>query len=1610
MGCSSSVEGDPALLILKSIQEISITLADLVFISDTKLIKSCEGSLNKISQVSFYTVGGKLLDFDETVLNQFGECMVQLYQRKPVVFFDICSQVDMERVGISSHIKIVKENCMSVDTSSTKTKSGVWTPRVVRAHSRMQCDLGISTFILGISAAGSQSLGFCFESWVRFECCRKNKYDSRFKIQLSSGIIMSSNGPTHKHSPRFYINQGSLIFGIDGPNSRLIASPPMDFSSWTHVAVVMGSGTIRLLMNGNTITTAPFKDRIQGQASMKGLVEERMDHNLLTYMDICELRMWSVERSDEAIRSTMNIAIAPSIVDQYPGLHLSWLPLRPGSAVYAPGSLLLDVWRRRPVGSRVIVAPPPADARGPRSGGGHTHSQSMPVTPDSRWLTALPPPFRPSSESYDTMCMLNFSYDLSEGRELAELNMLLACPPPLTSVSSTLRLSPFAMSPLECHAQAIAKAMMTKTEAKVWIPRSVRIPPGTVAMLGSSQELGLTYSLGQGFTVETWVRLRTSMDPLIDTRKIFDNTIIGGDTFVFGIRNLEPFFMSKSINLWSDLLNSHRKVNLNEWFHFAVTHQDGMLTLFLNGEAVASKTAQPIPGACNLYLGGLQDPCKQLLGDLCELRIWSRALTVEEIKNKMYVAIAPVDAPSHPGLRLSWLPLRKGGPYSHGNWRQALRCLQTKGNAVAMMTPPDLISPCPTLLWDVLHGRDLGVVYGRSVLMTSRCRFPAVPYMCDDEALQTQIQIQSLTSSSSSSSPPSFSWFWKELARLDEWSDAYDHKFMPSTCGSESDKISTPPLSSQVVTTTHTGDYWIPRVAMAVSMCRQQQFQQPVNESDTNMSSKSNSTVLNKPEYDAVPQQIIHITVAGDAMGGGTKKEFASNLTNTGTENWNKWVHPGSISCSWIHYKLSEPYFVAQYGLQSADDCPHRDPMTWTLIGHLVTDGSWIVLHKNPSAPGVSPKDFYMRWQWLYFKFNQSYLVDEIRLEIHSVRMVRDCIQLGHFHVFGYSQQQAMAQGLTSVVRLGDTAGCGFHGLGTGTGTGTAFTLETWLRPIVIRTSTVQNIIGHERSEGGLRIGLVDGRPYVSLEGNDVKNGNGNETNKIISPRMLRTQEWSHVAFTCSTDNIWKIFINGSVVTERKLGDDILNKVSPSEELFVLGFPTSQLSSEVCELRIWSRDRSVVEIRQNMHIGMLPVLPDGSPVPFLRMCWLPLKTTKSLLFDTATNEFRAIQPTAVVSRRPQLLPTLIRLVQQTLPRASVVDDDGDAFETFFVPSIVQTAVQLLTQSDTPSAMLLEGQQQQQPGYGTDDDMYNPRPMVDCLELLEMEGAQWHTIVSTNPTRYQMGNRSRMYGVGGGMGSRHAAMTVHDQHIHDHGPNSYDPRQMEPKQDDASKESETSSTDQHKEVMGDTTDVCTATTTGTDPMPESDLPTDLNNDNDNSNDNRVVDGNGVGLKDVDGEIDGFGNGDCDLLEDRDVSAYDEGVEGVWGDDGVWDDGGMVDATYGSYESNDGYGDGGYGGGGGDGGYSGGGDGGYSGGGDGGYSGGGDGGYSGGGDGGYSGGGDGGYSGGGDGGYSGGGDGGGGGGVIYPDWTGLDLKLALPLNLVLLDDLVLDNDYH
>lgn len=154
------------------------------------------------------------------------------------------------------------------------------------------------------------------------------------------------------------------------------------------------------------------------------------------------------------------------------------------------------------------------------------------------------------------------------------------------------------------------------------------------------------------------------------------------------------------------------------------------------------------------------------------------------------------------------------------------------------------------------------------------------------------------------------------------------------------------------------------------------------------------------PEGARIPRHIMSLSVAGDIGGGGTGREFASNLFNDSKEPWDKWVHPGHITRSWIQVEMREPCILKAYSLCSANDYPTRDPTQWHLVVELAESRASLVVSRVEAAI------FTRRWEYKYMRIDPPCLVSRVTLFIDGVAGFGDGIQLGHFHLEGHVAEQ----------------------------------------------------------------------------------------------------------------------------------------------------------------------------------------------------------------------------------------------------------------------------------------------------------------------------------------------------------------------------------------------------------------------------------------------------------------------------------------------------------------------------------------------------------------------------------------------------------------------------
>ncbi len=133
------------------------------------------------------------------------------------------------------------------------------------------------------------------------------------------------------------------------------------------------------------------------------------------------------------------------------------------------------------------------------------------------------------------------------------------------------------------------------------------------------------------------------------------------------------------------------------------------------------------------------------------------------------------------------------------------------------------------------------------------------------------------------------------------------------------------------------------------------------------------------------------IRATGDCCGGGTGREFVENLLNPGEESWNKWFFHLDARAT-VTLALAMPVVISDVGLKSANDCPHRDPVDFDLLGLMRTKEVWRIQ--------VRRHTFTRRWQTFCFQTKSNAPCDEVQLCVHRTGSPHE-VQLGQVKLFG---------------------------------------------------------------------------------------------------------------------------------------------------------------------------------------------------------------------------------------------------------------------------------------------------------------------------------------------------------------------------------------------------------------------------------------------------------------------------------------------------------------------------------------------------------------------------------------------------------------------------------
>ena len=89
------------------------------------------------------------------------------------------------------------------------------------------------------------------------------------------------------------------------------------------------------------------------------------------------------------------------------------------------------------------------------------------------------------------------------------------------------------------------------------------------------------------------------------------------------------------------------KITLNEWTHVVAQVEDGVHRYWLNGEHAGEFDGKnALPGAADtssVFVGKTPENNREFLGLIDEVRIWNRALSMDEVRVEMNTASTPLN-------------------------------------------------------------------------------------------------------------------------------------------------------------------------------------------------------------------------------------------------------------------------------------------------------------------------------------------------------------------------------------------------------------------------------------------------------------------------------------------------------------------------------------------------------------------------------------------------------------------------------------------------------------------------------------------------------------------------------------------------------------------------------------------------------------------------------------------------------------------------------------------------------------------------------------------------------------------------------------------------------
>lgn len=135
--------------------------------------------------------------------------------------------------------------------------------------------------------------------------------------------------------------------------------------------------------------------------------------------------------------------------------------------------------------------------------------------------------------------------------------------------------------------------------------------------------------------------------------------------------------------------------------------------------------------------------------------------------------------------------------------------------------------------------------------------------------------------------------------------------------------------------------------------------------------------------YTKLKSEEWEVSVYRSCEGGGTGREFFSNLKLEGNEAWNKWYDP-SYGETWILAKFKTPTSIKMIGLKSANDCPERDPYKVDILVEYENNENFILVET------LDELDFDERHQLQDFALNIEGKITALKVLIKINKAVKN--------------------------------------------------------------------------------------------------------------------------------------------------------------------------------------------------------------------------------------------------------------------------------------------------------------------------------------------------------------------------------------------------------------------------------------------------------------------------------------------------------------------------------------------------------------------------------------------------------------------------------------------